>query len=174
MKKEDNFFVKNHRGQMKLSFGMIFSIILIIIFLGFAFYAIKTFLGLQSSVGVKKFVNDLQSDINKVWIREQASQEETYSLSSKIQYVCFTDFFSSKRGEKENIYEKLKDTFFGNENMVFYPIGSSDFDSTEMDHIDIEKTTEEENPFCIENNDGEIRIRLQKDFGGNGLVTIIR
>ena len=161
------------KGQMKLSFGMIFSIILIIVFIGFAFYAIKTFLVLQDSTGVGTFIGDLQSDINKVWKSSQASQEETYSLPSGIQYVCFTDFFSSEgKGAKEDLYEELKDTFFGNENTVFYPIGSSDFDSTEMDHIDIEKITEEENPFCIENN-GEISIRLQKDFG-DALVTITR
>ena len=158
---------------MKLSFGMIFSIILIIVFLGFGFFAIKTFLGLQSSAGVGKFINDLQSDIDKVWKSSQASQEEEYSLPSKIEYVCFVDFFSSKRGEKENIYEELKDTFYEDENMVFYPIGSSDFDSTEMDHIDIEETTKDENPFCIKNVDGKIRVRLQKDFG-DALVTITR
>jgi len=160
------------KGQMKLSFGMIFSIILIIVFIGFAFYAIKTFLILQDSAGTGKFVGDIQSDINKVWNSEQASQEETYSLPSGIQYVCFTDFFSSGKGAKSHLYEELKDTFFGNENMVFYPIGSSDFDSTEVDYIDIEKITEEENPFCIE-NDGEIRIRLEKGFG-EALVTITR
>jgi uncharacterized protein (UPF0333 family) len=173
MKKEDNFFVKNHRGQMKLSFGMIFSIILIIVFIGFAFYAIKSFLGLQSSAEIEKFINDLQSDINKVWKSSQASQEEEYSLPSEINYVCFVDFFSSKRGDKENIYEELKETFYGGENIVFYPIGSSDFDSTEMDHIDIEETTKDENPFCIENSNGKVGLRILKDFEEN-LITITR
>ena len=173
MKKRDDFFIKNH-GQMKLSFGMIFSIILIIFFIGFAFYAIKTFLLLQDSAEVGTFVGNLQSDINKVWKSSQASQEETYSLPSKIQYVCFTDFFSSEGiGAKANLYEELKDTFFGNENMVFYPIGSSDFDSTKLDYIEIQEITKDENPFCVENKNGKVRIKLEKDFG-ESLVKITK
>jgi len=38
------------RGQLKLSFGMIFSIILIIVFLGFAFFGIQKFMDYQKSI----------------------------------------------------------------------------------------------------------------------------
>ncbi len=50
---------------MKLSFGMIFSIILIIVFLSFAFYAIKIFLNMQTTMQVGKFVEELRNDVDK-------------------------------------------------------------------------------------------------------------
>ncbi len=138
-------------GQIKLSFGMIFSIILIIIFIGFAFFAIKTFLGLQSSAGVGKFTSDLQIDIDRVWNSPQASQEQEYILPSKVESVCFVD-----------------DDY---QNLIFQ--SSEIIEGKKIDHIDIQKTTEVENPFCIENVDGKIKIRLQKDFS-EALVTIVR
>ena len=76
---------------MKLSFGMIFSILLIIVFLGFAFFAIKTFLGLQSSGGVGNFLSDLQDDVDTVWKVSQAAQTEEYFLPQEIEYVCLID-----------------------------------------------------------------------------------
>ena len=45
-------------GQATISFGMVFSIIMIIIFISFAFYAIQKFLDLQNSAQVGKFGSD--------------------------------------------------------------------------------------------------------------------
>lgn len=138
-------------GQMKLSFGMIFSIIMIIVFVGFAFYAIKTFLGLQDSTEIGTFIGDLQSEINKAWKSEQVSQEKEYSLPSEIESVCFVD------DEYENLFFRSDEFFEGGK----------------INYIDILKTTATENPFCIENKDGKIKIRLEKDFG-EAMVTITR
>jgi hypothetical protein len=41
----------------------------------------------------------------------------------------------------------------------------------EVKHIDIEKTTEEDNPLCIEKIKGKVKMRLEKDFG-EALVSI--
>ena len=136
----------NKRGQMKLSFGMIFSIILIIIFIVFAFYAISKFIGMQRIAQVGQFVDCLQSDVDKMWKGTQGSQEAEYSLPKKIKEVCFTD------DEYENLF--------------FYPEGSSEgFNSIEIKHIDIEKITENENPFCIQNTDGKVKMIVKKGFG---------
>ena len=67
------------RGQMKLSFGMIFSIILIIIFISFAFYAIQKFLSIQNSVQVGKFVNEFQQNVDKIWKGSQGSEKKERS-----------------------------------------------------------------------------------------------
>ena len=48
---------------MKLSFGMIFSIILIIAFLALAFYGIKTMLDTQNEIKLKQFYDNLEADI---------------------------------------------------------------------------------------------------------------
>ena len=138
--------MKEKRGQMKLSFGMIFSIILIIIFLAFSFYAISKFLGLQRIAQVGQFVEGLQTDVDKMWKGSQGSQEVEYILPKKIKEICFTD------DEYENLF--------------FSPRGSSEgMDSIEIKHIDIEKITENENPFCIKNTDGKVKIIIKKSFG---------
>ena len=76
---------------MKLSFGMIFSIILIVIFIAFAIYGVKRFLGMQDTVQVEKFKADLQNDIDKIWKANQGSQEREYFVPKKIYEVCFVD-----------------------------------------------------------------------------------
>ena len=161
------------KGQIKLSFGMIFSIILIIVFLAFAFYAIKTFLGIQYNVQTEKFINDLKSDIDRVWKSTESSGEEEYALPSKIDYICFIDFEASANGPMENIYSELGFVYFGDENMMFYPIGSSNTDSVKIINIALEEITSGENPFCIENVRGKVTLTLVKDID-EALVTITR
>ena len=89
-------------GQVKLSFGMIFSIILIIIFLVFAFYVIGKFLDMKGSVEAGKFIGSLQTDVDKMWKSSQGSQELEYSVPSGIEQVCFADISEPERGAYEN------------------------------------------------------------------------
>ena len=81
MQKEEKIFRK--RGQMKLSFGMIFSIILIIVFISFAFYAIQKILEMQELMKVGKFKDNLEADIDSAWKGSQRSQEVEYILPKK-------------------------------------------------------------------------------------------
>jgi len=144
--------IKNvKKGQMKLSFGMIFSIILIIVFLAFAIYAITKFLGFQDTLKIEGFMNDLQGDIDRIWKGSQASIQVEYSLPKKIDAVCFTD------EEHENL-------FFQSETIIR---------GKKIEHIDILETTKNggEDPFCIENENGKVKMIIKKDFG-ESLVTI--
>ena len=63
---------------MRLSFGMIFSIILIVIFLAFSVYAIKKFLGIQKTAQVSEFLNNIQTNINQMWRGSEGSVEREY------------------------------------------------------------------------------------------------
>ncbi len=133
------------RGQMKISFGMIFSIILIVIFLAFAFYAIRKFLEFQDDLKIEKFFDDLQSDVDKTWAGALSSDSREYSLPNKIKSVCFTD----------DEYENL---FFQSENII---------KGTNIEHIDIEAITNngKNDPFCILNENGKTQMTIKKDFG---------
>ena len=145
--------MKGAVGQIQMSFGMIFSIILIIFFLAFAFYAIRIFLNTQNEAQIGKFINDLQTDIDRIWGGSvESSEEQEYFLPKKISSVCFVD---------------------GEENMIFYPIGSSSIESAKINNIDLYSITQNENPFCIEVIKGKLRLTLVKEFGGNGLVSIM-
>ena len=162
------------RGQMKLSFGMIFSIILIVIFISFSIYAITKFLDLRDSTQVLKFTSDLQADIDKMWRGSQGSVEKEYFIPKEVVYVCFRNYASEGTGLRKNFYDEFLQAYFEKENLFFYPVGSGEgLDSKEIKHIDLNKTTETENPFCIQNTDGKIKIIIKKDFG-EALVTIGR
>ena len=163
--------MRNKRGQTELSFGMIFSIILIIVFLGFAFYAIKTFLAFQDSAKAGKFYNDLQSDMDRIWKSSQSSEQQEYVVQSGADFVCFIDFSSDAKGENSILYSELERTDYGSENLAFYPVKFTGFESKEMNHINIEETTAEENPLCIKTSNGKVTLTLKKDFG-EALVTI--
>ncbi len=146
---------RGKRAQMKLSFGMIFSIILIVAFLAFAFYGIKAFLKIQDKARVGVFLDDFKNDVNKIWKSSQASQEIEYAISSKVEKICFI----------EDEYP---------ENLIIEPEREfGEFSPTEIKHLDIGKITTRENPYCIESENGKINIFLKKDFDDN-LVFVAR
>ncbi len=162
------------RGQMEISFGMIFSIILIIVFLAFAFYGIKTFLAFQDNAKAGKFFDQMQGDIDRIW-REgfQSSEQQEYVVPSSANFVCFVDFSSSEKGVNSVFYTDLKRAYSGKENLVFYPVKITGFESKEINNIDIVKTTSGDNPLCIKTSNGKVILTLKKDIG-EALVTIAK
>ncbi|MFH1889434.1 MAG: hypothetical protein ABIJ58_00960 [Nanoarchaeota archaeon] len=157
----------NQRGQIKLSFSMIFSIILIVVFLAVAFYAIRTLFGVQDSAQVGIFGNDLQSDIDRIWRSSEGSQALEYNLPSEISHVCFVDFSEGEvgRGDSSNIYPELKFYNVGDRNLFFYPPGSSELEGIKIKNINLGEITRNDNPFCLEVSNGKLEMRLLKKFG---------
>ncbi|MFW6225659.1 MAG: hypothetical protein ACOC3V_01705 [bacterium] len=171
----------NNKAQIKLSFGMIFSIILIIIFLSVAFYAILKFLDLQKEIEIGKTIDSLKSDINRIWGATQASEKQVYNLPSEVKFVCFIDYTKNARGEFTeyekgndiiNLYNELKVLRSDdNQNLFFYPPSSSrNFGAYKLDHINISKITQENNPYCIRNIKEKTSLLLKKDFGENLVI----
>lgn len=151
------------KGQMELSFGMIFSIILIIIFIAFAVYALIKFLSIQRTAEIATFINDFQTDINKMWQGSSGSQQKTYSLPSRVEKVCLIDYSMSGKGETD-VYDELEQYFYEKENLFFYPAGSGDgIDAKEIQHLDIKKITQTKNPYCLINN-GKVSFTIKKDL----------
>jgi len=148
-----SFKMENKRGQINLSFGMIFSIILIIAFVVFAFYAIKMFLGLQESAKIAKFRENLQEDVDDLWKGTQGIQKVTYTVPNKIHKVCF------KRWQFENLILEPKDTI--------------DIQPVNISNINIARITDGENPYCFDNKNEKVEMILKKGFGED-LVMIER
>jgi len=136
------------RGQMKLSFGMIFSIILIIVFLVVAFYAIQKFLVLQKDIVYKQFIEDLNADVYEKWKSTQGSEIITYKVPSSIESICFTN------GEHNLEINLKKKTFPETENIEHLA-----FDSPEK--------------LCFPSQDSRIKIILQKEYS-ESLVKVLR
>ena len=141
---------KSKRVQMHLSFGMIFSIILIVVFLAVAFYAVQKFLGFQKEISYRQFKENLQSDIDNMWKSTQGSQIYTYKLPSSVKSICFVN---------DNFYQmkiNLKDRFL----------------DEELEHIDMERTLGTQQELCFASADSQIRFILVKKYS-EPLVTIL-
>jgi len=135
------------KGALEISFGMIFSIFLIIIFIAAAFYAIRMFLSTQDDIKIGIFVNDLKKDVDAMWKGSSESQKVEYSLPSKVQEVCFVN-------NPENS---------PNQNLIF--TSSQIIPGKKIDNLDIAKITESENPYCIANINGKVKMTIVKDYG---------
>jgi hypothetical protein len=123
------------KGQMKLSFGMIFSIFLIIIFLAFAVYAIIKFINMQHLIQTETFKNDLETHINSIWGSSGCgSYPKEYYLPKKINAVCFDE-----------------DSY-----MYFEERGI--FEGKTIEHVEVDG-------FCIPNIEGKVKMTLVKDCG---------
>lgn len=143
--------MKKKRGAIDLSFGSIFSTILIITFIVFGIYGITKFLDLQKTVQIEKFFRDLQSEIDTMWKRAQGSQPVEYILPKNIEAVCF----------KEDEFENLQ---FRSERII---------PGKNILNIDIDKTIGSSDALCIPNVDGKVKMVLVKNFG-EVLVTITK
>ena len=117
------------RGQMQLSFGMIFSIILIIFFLIFAFMGIKKLVEIQKNVEIKSFVKNFQEDVNKLWNSNSGSSPLSYSLPEKIEKICFED-------EEDNL--------------LGYVDGFPEIREN-IEHINLELSLDKETQICFKN-----------------------
>ena len=157
-----------------MSFGMIFSIILIILFLAFTVYGIMKFLGFQKAVQVGQFTEYMQDDINTMWGGSQGSVNKEYRLPQGIQYACFFDINSQPIGPKAEYQKDFELISAGENNFYFYPVGSAEgLDSKVIQHIDIAKITSSENPYCIPNTNGKIKMTIKMNLG-DSLVSVTR
>lgn len=131
------------RGQLDISFGMIFAIILIIVFLAAAFYGIKKVIEFQKSVQIESFLSDLQKDVDAMWKNPKGSQNIAYTLPTKISSVCFTN----------NEFQNLK---FTSDEIILGKL---------IKNIDIANITGVEDPYCIKNVKGKVSMTLVKNYG---------
>jgi len=153
------------RGQLDISFGMIFSIILIIVFIVVAIYGAIVFLNMKKCTETGLFKNDLQAAIDSAWNGEYADSEITRSLPSNIDFVCFIDLSKKESGTYKNYYENA--TMLGNNfNMFFWPLKSSCKSALkfEIEHINTGNITKNDNPYCIQNVKGKTTVKIEKSF----------
>jgi len=150
------------RGQFQISFGMLFSIILIIAFVAVAIYVIMFFLKMKKCSEISLFVKDLQEEIDRAWSSEESDFLFTRSLPSGIKKVRFIDL-SKERSGKEN--EDFEESGYSDVNMFFYPIKKSckGLEAKKLKHINITAITKIKNPYCIK-NEGKVTIKIEKGF----------
>ncbi|MCX8159014.1 MAG: hypothetical protein N3D20_01845 [Candidatus Pacearchaeota archaeon] len=157
------------RGQVQLSFGMIFSIIVIIATVAVAFYAISYFLNLSRCTQTGNFYSLLQNEIDKAWAGEITQKIFSGKLPSGIKMVCLGNMSQSYDARLYGkIHQELKMISIAKNNIYLYPIWNAcegEFASKRLEHAKIEEF------FCINVKNNEVKIKLTKG-SGEALVTL--
>lgn len=165
--------MNNKRGQevMGMSFGVIFSIIIIIAIIGVAVYAIVHFVGLKKCTDTGFFYRDLQDEINRAWTAGTGRYRNTISIpvpggitgQDGITHFCFGNLninaptFSVQQTELRNLMQ------FGLEGNAFlYP--PNEACDGELFYFNLEHVEAGNNFFCIQkDNDGKITTAVMKE-----------
>ncbi len=156
---------KSVKGQFEISFGMIFSIILIIAFIAVAIYAIMFFLKLRCTTDTGILIQDLREEVNRIWAGAGEQSSKSFTINNcGIEYVCFFNPNLVKKGRYLDFSDKFKeisgeDSF---NNLYFYPYGKTSLASTEIKHINNEAF--KNNPDCFEIIDHKISIKFSKNL----------
>ncbi len=153
------------RGSIEISFGMIFSIIIIVALIGVAVYATTIFLKFGSSAQVGLFYEEFQSKIDEIWSSASTNRVVSFPLPSTIKFVCF-GFISAdtNAGRYDSQFKALRRDSSGfqqeNTNTFLYPPEKAkELAYEKIEKIDISGLGVFD---CFEVKDGVVKIRLSK------------
>ena len=156
----------NKRGSIEISFGMIFSIIIIIAIIGVAVYAITTFMDFGNSASIGLFYNDFQETVDEIWSSATTNKIVSFSLPNSIEFVCFGSIANGINSLRyETQLKELRRSSSGfqqqTNNIFLYPsVKAKDLAFNKINRIDL---TSIENGFdCFEAKSGKVIIRLSK------------
>ena len=171
-----NILPNSKRSQevFGMSFGVIFSIILIVFILVVAGIAINHFLGLKKCTQLGLFIEDVQGDVDKAWNSQKFIDEKSYTLPSNLDYVCFANLSNPLKGGgmESEVYSDISLYELSNGNMFFYPGEKScNMPYVNVKHIDINEITKSKNPYCIPIEKSKTTIKIEKGFN-EGLVRL--
>jgi hypothetical protein len=158
---------KKAQESIGMSFGMIFSIFLIVVFIIAAFIAIKFFLGFQETTNVAQFYNDLQSEINKARGSSSMQSDFKINLPDKITDVCFYNATKEKTASIEITSQILSVDSDANIYLIPQKEAEDNF-FNKLENIDLEIITNEENPYCVPAN-GVLRI-IKQSYSKNIII----
>lgn len=153
------------KGVMEISFGMIFSVIIIIAIIGVGVYAITTFLQIGKSTQIGLFHEKFSETVEEIWASAITNRVVSFSISNSIEYVCFGSLESGSGGRYAAQFTKLREHSSGfeqqNTNMFLYPPDKAeDFAYKKAEKVDLSSLGGFD---CFSVEDGIVRIRLSKN-----------
>ena len=146
------------RGQhtMGLPFGVIFAIFLIVVFVVIAFIAVGYFLDIGESSSVGLFYRDFQDAVDDAMMGQFEESLFEIDLPSDIESVCFANLSV----EITNIgveYEAIRNYDVYDANVFLVPPEyAQNMQWNLIDGLNVSKVTIEENPYCVDVDDGFI------------------
>ena len=112
-----------NKGQLSISFGAIFSIIIIVATLAIAGYVIFNFVRGNEEIKCSMFYQSLQEKINSAWSSDgEVSIVYSNELPSKAKKVCFGYLNQTMLDTKDKeAFDFFRKTNTIKENLYFYP-----------------------------------------------------
>ena len=139
---------------MGLPFGVIFAIILIVVFIVIAFIAIGYFLDIGKSSSVGMFYREFQDAVDDA-VRGQFEESLfEVDLPSGIEFVCFANLSDeiTNRGVE---YEAIKNYDVYDANVFLVPPEyAHKMEWKLIEWINVSKITSNSNPYCVSVDDG--------------------
>lgn len=152
------------RGSIEISFGMIFSVIIIIVLIGVAVYGITIFLQIGKSAEISLFYEEFQESVNEIWSSATTNKVASFPVSKSIKFVCFGSLSGAYSGGYNQQFNSLKESSSGfqqqNTNTFLYPPEKAgEFTFKKIDKIDATSLGAFD---CFEVRKGKVSIRLSK------------
>ena len=148
------------RGQFQISFGVIFSIIIVIFTLAIAFYVISYFLNTQKCTNLGLFYKDIEERVDKAWYSPATSESFKGSVPSSVDFVCFGNLSQSYNPAYKTQYEELKKYRNYPVNVFTYPIEAGCGSVPGFYNLKHARMNEF---FCAPAKSGKISVNIKKD-----------
>jgi hypothetical protein len=157
------------KGQIQLTFGMVFTVIVIAVTLAVAGYVIMNFLTFKDCSQTLSFYDELQKQVDQAYESEGTQKTAEFILPSAVTKVCLGSFDQTLEGQDSKIRDELKNRFAAGQNVFLYPEltkCSIKYRSYKLEHI---KTN---TFFCINAKAGKFSIQISKKDLFEPLVTL--
>lgn len=164
------------KGQVQISFGMIFSILIIIATIAIAFYVIKVFLGEKNCIDAGLLYDGVDKKVEEAWRSSIMSDVLTLDAPSGVKAVCFGNLSASggttttADAERREELRGSATNLNANANMYLYPSNSGcggSYPFHNVNHMNINGF------FCVDAVNGKITIKIKKEVF-DPLVTLSR
>ena len=164
---------------MGLPFQLIFSIILIAVFLYVAVIAIKSILQTGESLKVANFVSDFRSDLEEAMGTTESIVPQKYALPTSITQLCFSPRVATLNVSRypylttyQQTASQIATSFKGNY-VFFYPPANAEkilgskgvYAKVDCETGCLNLTSTGKNPYCINNTNGIVKIIISKEIG---------
>jgi hypothetical protein len=163
------------KAQMKISFGLIFTIILIIFFLSFAVLSIRKTIVHKDEIIAGKFIHDLRIDMQETGSHEQALIEVDYKVPEGVTQIYFEPPEKDDEGniietDNPNVHFNHEDYLGGTINGINWEYSNdkekSDEEEEENPVVPDDGEEEKKKPLIFNvSEDGRVRFYLIKEYG---------
>lgn len=161
----------NKGGQIQLSFGMIFAIIIIVATIAVAVYVINNFLTLGACTEISQFYKNVNDRVEQAYSSDITQDVVSEKLPSGIDFVCFGSYTQSAPQAFKQKYEEVRRYLKNGENIVLYPARKA----CDLEHTSYTlKHAETREFFCIPVKEGKVEFKISFDVRLNKKVLIAR